>query len=323
MSLQPLTEAVLHIPVMLKEVLHAVRPKDGEIYVDGTFGAGGYSKALLESAECTVYAIDRDPNVAALAGALAERFPGRFFWLLGSFGDMLELLETRGVTSVNGIVLDIGVSSMQIDTPARGFSFRTDGPLDMRMSTEGESAADIINHADEEELANILYEYGEERQSRRIARAIVRARTENPITRTSELSAIIGQVVKTKDGTNPATRSFQALRIKVNDELGELERVLSAAEKLLMQGGRLVVVTFHSLEDRIVKQFFQSRSGEARGGSRHLPSIGETQKPAAARLPVFSLLQRKAVLAGDPEIRINPRARSAKLRSVVRTGGAA
>jgi 16S rRNA (cytosine1402-N4)-methyltransferase len=312
-------ETKQHIPVMLPEVLQAMQPKDGEVYLDGTFGAGGYSRALLESAGCTVYAVDRDPNVADMAAALAKAFPNRFFWLMGSFSDMVSLLEGRGITSVNGIVLDIGVSSMQIDAPERGFSFRSDGPLDMRMAQSGQSAADIVNNAAEEELADILYHYGEERKSRAIARAIVQARTEEPITRTRQLADIVRRVLKGgKDGLDPSTRTFQALRIRVNDELGELARALSAAEILLGDGGRLVVVTFHSLEDRIVKQFFQSRSGETRGGSRHLPQIGATHKATAAHLPAFFLPRRKPVLPSPSEIRINPRARSAKLRSAIR-----
>jgi len=306
-----------HAPVMLKEVLAAIRPAAGEVYVDGTFGAGGYSRALLEAAECTVYAIDRDPNVAALAEKLSHSFPGRFFWLTGNFGDMIELLASKNVTSVNGVVLDIGVSSMQLDSAARGFSFRQDGPLDMRMSASGMSAADLVNEAEEEELADILYHYGEERRSRAIARAIVKARAEKPITRTAELAAIIRRVVFAKD-SDPATRSFQAIRIKVNDELGELERALAAAERLLAPQGRLVIVTFHSLEDRIVKQFLQSRSGETRGGSRHLPQPGETRDAVVRVLPPFLLAQKKPVLPTVEEIRFNPRARSAKLRSAVR-----
>ncbi len=310
-----------HSPVMLKEVLTAVRPARGEVYVDGTFGAGGYSRALLEAAECTVYAIDRDPNVAVLAEKLAAAFPGRFFWLLGSFGDMIDLLASKGVESVDGVVLDIGVSSMQLDNAERGFSFKGDGPLDMRMGDSGQTAADIVNTAEEEELADILYHYGEERASRRIARAIVKAREEKPIARTRELAEIIRRVVK-KGEIDPATRSFQALRIKVNDELGELERALTSAERLLSPKGRLVVVTFHSLEDRIVKQFLQSRSGETRGGSRHLPQSGETRAVVAGHLPLFFSAQKKPLTASAEEIRINPRARSAKLRSAVRSEAA-
>jgi 16S rRNA (cytosine1402-N4)-methyltransferase len=305
---------------MLPEVLDAMQPASGEIYVDGTFGAGGYSRALLEGAQCTVYAIDRDPNVAGLAEALAAAFPGRFFWLLGNFGDMVELLAAKGVESVDGIVLDIGLSSMQIDTAARGFSFRSDGPLDMRMSGAGESAADIVNGADEEELANIIYQYGEERKSRHVARAIVKAREVAPITTTGALAGIVRKAVRgMPGGIDPSTRTFQALRIKVNDELGELERALDAASTLLAAGGRLVVVTFHSLEDRIVKQFFQSRSGETRGESRHLPPSGATRTAVAGRPPIFLLPRKKPTLPAEHEMRTNSRARSAKLRVAIRT----
>lgn len=311
-----------HIPVLRDEMLAAIQPTHGEIYVDGTFGAGGYSKALLEAAQCTVYAIDRDPSVAGLAEKLAQDFPGRFFWLMGNFSDMVNLLASHGVMSVHGIVLDIGVSSMQIDTPDRGFSFRTNGPLDMRMSSSGQSAADLINTAEEDELADILYHYGEERRARAIARAIVKARATAPITQTLELAEIIRRVVK-GGVIDPATRSFQALRIKVNDELGELERALDAAQHLLTSGGRLVVVTFHSLEDRIVKKFFQSRSGETRGGSRHLPQAGEIPLKAADSLPPFLLVQKKPITATDLEARSNPRSRSAKLRYATRQEHAA
>lgn len=307
-----------HIPVLLNEVLEAMTPVAGEIYVDGTFGAGGYSRALLEAAECTVYAIDRDPSVAVFAEALALAFPGRFFWLLGSFGDMLDLLVSKGVEKVNGIVLDIGVSSMQIDTPERGFSFRFDGPLDMRMSGQGESAADLVNGAEEGALADILYHYGEERRSRAIARAIALERAKAPIETTARLASIVRRVLGRGDGIDPATRTFQALRIRVNDELGELERALEAGERLLAPSGRLVVVTFHSLEDRIVKQFFQSRSGETRGGSRHLPPFGPTQTEAGGRPPAFFLPKRKAISASPSEASANSRARSARLRLAVR-----
>lgn len=310
-----------HIPVMLPEVLQAMQPKDGEIYVDGTFGAGGYSRALLESSKCKVYAIDRDPNVATMAQKLAAAFPNRFFWIAGNFSDMIELLAGRGITSVNGVVLDIGVSSMQIDNPQRGFSFRTDGPLDMRMSADGQTAADLINKSSEEELADIIYYYGEERKARQIARALVNARTEEPIICTKQLADIVRRVTgRSKDGIDPSTRTFQALRIRVNNELGELEQALKAAERLLHEGGRLVVVTFHSLEDRIVKQFFQSRSGETRGGSRHLPHIGATHKATADHLPAFFLKGRKPVLPTSSETLANPRSRSAKLRFAIRTG---
>jgi len=315
--------AVPHIPVMINEVLASVQPMDGEIYVDGTFGAGGYTRALLGAASCTVYAIDRDPNVAVFAEKLTREFPGRFFWLLGSFSDMIELLAGQGVKSVNAIVLDIGVSSMQIDNAMRGFSFRYEGPLDMRMGNSGATAADIVNTVEEEDLANIIYNFGEERESRRVARAIVRAREQAPITTTLQLADIVRKVVRGNKGIDGATRTFQALRIYVNDELGELTRALHAAEKLLAGGGRLVAVTFHSLEDRIVKQFLQSRSGETRGGSRHLPPVGATRHAPADSLPTFFLSRRKPILPNDAELNVNTRARSAKLRVAIRTEVAA
>ena len=308
---------VPHISVMLPEVLSALQPRDGEIYVDGTFGAGGYSRALLNAAECRVYAIDRDPEVRRFAEVLEKEFAGRFVLLAGNFADMVELLASEGVERVDGVVLDVGVSSMQIDTAERGFSFRNDGPLDMRMSQDGMSAADLVNEADETELADILYHYGEERQSRRIAKAIVEARAIAPITRTSQLAEIVRRVLgRGKDGIDPATRTFQALRIKVNHELEELERALAAAESLLVSGGRLVVVAFHSLEDRIVKQFLTLRSSATSGVSRHLPPSLEA---GAAPLPSFFLRPRGAVKVGADEASNNSRARSAKLRAAVRT----
>ncbi len=304
-----------HIPVMMNEVLAAMRPADGEIYVDGTFGAGGYSRALLEEAECTVYAIDRDPDVARFAEKLKDRFAGRFYLLAGTFGDMLELLAAEGVQQVHGIVLDVGLSSMQLDEAERGFSFQQDGPLDMRMGGDGITAADLVNNTDEQELADIIYRFGEERASRRIAREIVRVRQDHPITRTSELAEIVRRAAKTgKTKTDPATRTFQALRIAVNDELGELQRALTAAEELLVPGGRLIVVSFHSLEDRMVKEFFRSRSGETGGVSRHLPVIS-----GEAISPTFFLSNRKTVTPAIEEVQSNPRARSARMRFGIRT----
>jgi 16S rRNA (cytosine1402-N4)-methyltransferase len=289
-----------------------MQPADGEVYVDGTFGAGGYSRALLEAAECRVYAIDRDPSVAALGRLLQEDFPERFFLLAGTFGNMVELLAAQGVASVNGVVLDIGVSSMQLNVPGRGFSFSHDGPLDMRMGALGLSAADIVNRYSEKEIADILYMYGEEKASRRIARAIVKARETAPITRTKQLAEIVRSVMGRKEKIDPATRTFQGLRIAVNEELSELEQGLEAAEQLLAPGGRLLVVTFHSLEDRIVKQFYQSRSGDTRGGSRHLPATADSAPST------FFLPQKKPVLPNEAEIAANPRARSAKLRVAVK-----
>lgn len=303
-----------HVPVLLDEVLDALAVRDGAAYVDGTFGAGGYTLAILGRAGCTVYAIDRDPNAAAAGRALPEAKTGRLVLMEGRFGDMDALLAERGVNQVDGVALDIGVSSMQIDQAERGFSFAKDGPLDMRMEQSGPSAADVVNHADEEEIANILYRLGEERQSRRIARAIVAARIDKPFERTLELAGLVAKTIrKSSDGIHPATRTFQALRIHVNDELGELERGLVAAEKVLAPGGRLAVVTFHSLEDRVVKTFLKERSGDVPSPSRHLPQLANG--PAAT----FTLLGRKAVTAGADEVAQNPRSRSAKLRAAIRT----
>jgi len=237
-----MTAASPHYPVLMNEVVHALAPKDGGCYVDATFGAGGYTRALLEVAACTVWAIDRDPNVRKHCDALEQDFPGRVTLLQGCFGDMEELLVGVGVDNIDGIAIDLGVSSMQLDEPARGFSFRTDGPLDMRMAQHGMSAADVVNTMAESELADIIYQYGEERASRKIARAIVELRDEKPFERTSDLANLVRRIVrKSKDGIDPATRTFQALRIHVNDELGEVERGLRAAEALLSPGGRLAV----------------------------------------------------------------------------------
>ena len=299
-----------HIPVLLSEVVAALAPRDGGIYVDGTFGAGGYSRALLAGADCQVIALDRDPSAVALGQRLAAESNGRLRMIEGCFGDMDRLLADAGIGAVDGVALDIGVSSMQIDQAERGFSFAKDGPLDMRMAPSGPTAADVVNHTDEAALADILFRFGEERQSRRIARAIVNDRRETPFTRTAQLADLIRRVVRSsRDGIDPATRSFQALRIYVNDELGELERGLKAAESVLSDGGCLAVVTFHSLEDRMVKQFFKERSGMQAAPSRHQPQA------VVGVNPVFALLNRKAVVASEAEIRVNPRSRSAKLRA--------
>tara|TARA_R110002095_G_scaffold27945_3_gene27979 strand:- start:883 stop:1848 length:966 start_codon:yes stop_codon:yes gene_type:complete len=311
-----------HYPVMMPEVLEALSPKDGEIYVDGTFGAGGYSRAILDAANCTVYAIDRDASARVRAEGMTKEYGARFVFLRGCFGDARALLHEAGVTRVNGFVLDVGVSSMQIDEGARGFSFRFDGPLDMRMDMEsGQTAADIVNSYDEEDLANVIYEYGEERLSRRIAKAIVTRRAEKPFETTADLADVIRAVMPKKPGDkiDPATRSFQALRIAVNDELGEIDRALIASEDILDDEGRLVVVCFHSLEDRRVKNFFKKKSGKGAGGSRHLPEQ-DTPEPAVFDLP----LRNKAVKPSKTETGENPRSRSAKLRYAVRcarTGG--
>ena len=266
-------DIVRHIPVMLPDVLDALQPRPHETYIDGTFGAGGYTRAILETADCRVVAFDRDPTAIAAGAALVEAFAPRLTLLHRPFGEMAEAIQEIGVEAVDGVVLDIGVSSMQIDQAERGFSFQSDGPLDMRMSCEGPSAADVVNGFEEEQIADIVYEYGEERRSRAIARAIVKARAIAPLTRTKDLADLVLRVFhgRKEDGRHPATRTFQGLRIFVNDELGELERALGAAEKILRPGGRLVLVTFHSLEDRIVKRFLAERSGKMDQGSRYLP----------------------------------------------------
>jgi 16S rRNA (cytosine1402-N4)-methyltransferase len=309
-----------HIPVMLSEVLAALEPSDGQIIVDGTFGAGGYSQAILEAADCKVIAIDRDPAAIAAGKPLAERFPGRLQLITGRYSAMEEIAERQRLEAVDGVALDLGVSSMQLDEAARGFSFMKEGPLDMRMGKEGPSASDIVNTLSERELAEIIGKLGEERRSRAIAKAIVARRAETPILTTSELADIVARVVgrKRDEVKHPATRTFQALRLYLNEELDELAHGLSAAERLLKAGGRLVVVTFHSLEDRIAKRFFASRSTPAPRGSRHLP---ETSGPAFA--PSFRLLNRGAVEPNQSEISRNPRARSARLRAAERTAAPA
>jgi 16S rRNA (cytosine1402-N4)-methyltransferase len=301
-----------HIPVMLAEMLAALAPAAGQTLLDATFGGGGYAQAILAAAPCTLWAIDRDPAAIARGAEIAARHPGRLHLIEGSFGDMLTLLQSHGVTALDGVVLDLGVSSFQIDDPARGFSFRADGPLDMRMSRAGPTAADLVNTLPEAELADLLYQLGEERLSRRIARAIVAARAAAPVQTTARLAGIIrGVVPRAKDGIDPATRSFQALRLRVNDELGEIERALAAATALLAPGGRLVVVSFHSLEDRIVKHFFANAAGRAPSPSRHDPRGLAAQQ--AAR---FRLLTVRAERPGASEIARNPRARSARLRAL-------
>jgi len=309
-----------HIPVMLSEVLHALEPKSGAIIVDGTFGAGGYSKAILEAAECEVIAIDRDLEAVAAGRALAAKFPGRLKLVAGRFGAMDEIVNRQGIEAVDGVALDLGVSSMQLDEPERGFSFIHEGPLDMRMGKEGPSASDIVNELSAGELAEIIGKLGEEGRSRAIAKAIVARRAEAPIETTKELSDIVARVLgrKRDEAKHPATRTFQALRLYLNDELDELARGLSAAERLLKAGGRLVVVTFHSLEDRIAKRFFASRSTPAPRGSRHLPETSD-----AAFAPSFRLLNRHPIEPNQSEIRRNPRARSARLRAAERTAAPA
>ena len=303
-----------HISVMADEVVRGLAPVDGGVYADGTFGAGGYSAAILRSAKCTVWGIDRDPLAQTFAEKLSQSYPGKITVLSGCFGDMEALLDAAGVVKVDGVALDIGVSSMQIDNPERGFSFRGDGPLDMRMGSDGQTAADVVNKFGEEELANIIYNYGEERASRRIAQAIVELRRTKEISRTGQLASLIRSVVsKSKDGIDPATRTFQALRIYVNDELGELDRGLVAAERLLAPRGKLAVVSFHSLEDRKVKMFLRDRTGDAPRPSRHLPDTG------VVSVPTFKVTKRSGFKASDVEVKMNPRSRSARLRVAERT----
>jgi 16S rRNA (cytosine1402-N4)-methyltransferase len=306
-----------HRPVLQGEMLAALAVRPGGVYLDATYGVGGYSRAILAAGAGRVLAIDRDPAAVARGRAL-EQSRRNFTMIEGCFGDAAALLGERGVAALDGAVLDLGVSSTQLDDAARGFSFTRDGPLDMRMSGRGLSAADVVNGADEATLADILYRYGEERASRRIARAIALRRRSAPIGSTGELAALIAGVLGRQPGRiDPATRSFQALRIHVNDELGELERALAAMPWLLAPGGRLVVVAFHSLEDRIVKRFLAERSDRQARPSRHLPDLAP--RPQA----LFRPLSARAVRPGPAEIAANPRARSARLRAALRLPDAA
>jgi 16S rRNA (cytosine1402-N4)-methyltransferase len=305
-----------HAPVMLAEVLAALNAQDGETIVDGTFGGGGYTRAILATADCKVIGLDRDPD-AIIRGKELELEMGERFEIVETQFSKMDTLQGP----VDAVVLDIGVSSFQIDQAERGFSFMHDGPLDMRMGGDspnsGPSAADVAAQLSEDELTKIFQTYGEEREARRVARAMVNDRVATPYLRTGELAGLCSRVIgrKSPDQIHPATRVFQALRIYVNDELGELEMALAAAETILREGGRLVVVTFHSLEDRVVKTFFNERSKEA-SGSRHTPI---NSGPA----PTFTLITRKPVVASDNEIATNPRARSAKLRAAIRTSAPA
>jgi len=320
-----------HVPVMLAEVLAALRPADGKTYVDATFGAGGYTRAILAAADCKVLALDRDPSAIAAAAPMLAEFTGRLELIEARFATLADVVGNRieaggaiAFTPPDGIVFDIGVSSMQLDEADRGFSFQADGPLDMRMGQAagalsegaGPSAADVVNETPEGELADIFYQLAEERRSRAIAAAIVRRRAEQPFAHTRDLASVVAAVPGTHrpDGKHPATRVFQALRIWVNDELGELARGLLAAEAILPPGGRLVVVTFHSLEDRLVKRFIAERSGRTAGVSRHFPSGG-----VAKREPSFRLVNSKSLSPGREETATNPRSRSARLRWVERT----
>jgi 16S rRNA (cytosine1402-N4)-methyltransferase len=304
-----------HVPVLIDEVIDALAILPGERHVDATFGAGGYTRAML-AAGASVVACDRDPDAIAEGQPLVEASEGRLTLVHGRFGEIDRLLGERGIDAVDGIVFDIGVSSMQLDRDERGFSFQKDGPLDMRMAQEGESAADWLNRADETEIADVLYHYGDERQSRRVARAIVAAR---PLSRTGELAVVIRKALRHPPGApkDPSTKSFQAIRIHVNAELEELTAGLDAAERLLRPGGRLAVVSFHSTEDRIVKNFLRERSGGDVRASRHRPALAPP-----ARAATFDTPARK-VRPGKAEEARNPRARSATLRSAVRTAAPA
>jgi len=303
-----------HAPVLLNEVLAALEPRPGDVIIDATFGAGGYTRAILATG-ATVIALDRDPTVQPHADAVAKDYPESFRLIRTPFSGLADAFEESGAERLDGVVFDIGVSSMQLDQAERGFSFMRDGPLDMRMSDTGETAADIVNTWDHGPMAHIFKLYGEERQSGRVATAILRRRAERPFERTLDLAEVVEKALGGRRGgaIHPATRVFQALRIAVNDELGELRAGLEAAEACLSPGGRLAVVTFHSLEDRIVKAFLTERTGSAPSGSRHAPVAVERRKPS------FVLKFKGAVEAGEDELRTNPRARSAKLRAAVRT----
>jgi 16S rRNA (cytosine1402-N4)-methyltransferase len=309
-----------HIPVMLNEVLTALKPVAGEVYVDGTLGAGGYTRGILDAnKKSSVIGIDRDQTAHDMAARWGADYQGRLTLVKNSFGQLEDALHTISADKVDGIVLDLGVSSMQFDEAERGFSFRFDAPLDMRMDREsGQTAADIVNSMSEEALANLIYLYGEERKSRHIASAIIKARALSKIETTKQLAEIIRGVihVSPRDKIDPSTRTFQALRIAVNDELGELESVLQAAERVLKVGGRLVVVTFHSLEDRIVKNFLNTRARPAPAPSRHMPMAYDVPQNRLS----FSLVTKKPVTPTENEMKINPRSRSAKLRAAVRLG---
>ena len=305
-----------HIPVLGRQAVEMLNPHAGGIYVDATFGAGGYSRAILDVAGTRVIGIDRDRSAIAGGFELVDKSDGRLVLVEDRFSNLAEVCTGQGVNAVDGVVMDVGVSSMQLDQAERGFSFRLGGPLDMRMGHEGPTAADVIAKASEADLANIIYIFGEERHSRAVARAIVAARKEAPVTTTRALADIVSKVVRSKPGEiHPATRTFQGLRIFVNQELDELHLALAAAERVLKPGGRLVVVSFHSLEDRIVKNFLVER-GKAGGGSRHLPELTQAA-------PSFVILTKRPIVPDDAEIAANPRARSAKLRAAERTEASA
>lgn len=303
-----------HTPVLSEEVIENLNIRDGLTYVDGTFGAGGHTKMILSSANCNVISIDRDPTVQILTKKIKSKFPNNFKFIAGNIGRLKFLLKSNGISSIDGgILFDLGVSSMQIDNPDRGFSFKNDGPLDMRMEKIGKSAEDIINKADEKTLNDIIYTLGEERKARRIANAIVSYRKNKSITSTMELANIVRTAIgnNSKLKIDPATKTFQALRIKVNDELDEIENALSDAENLLAPGARLVVICFHSLEDKIVKNFLRKKSGLNPNPHRHSVNIySKTEK----QKPSFKLITKKVLIASNKELSFNYRARSAKLR---------
>ena len=301
-----------HIPVLGRPVVEFLQPRDGGVYIDGTFGAGGYTRAILAAAHSRVIGIDRDQTAIALGADLVEQAKGRLTLVEDRFSNLDAIARTVGYNTVDGVVLDLGVSSMQLDRAERGFSFRLDGPLDMRMGSEGPSATEVIAAVNERDLADIIFSLGEERHSRAVARAIIKARSSVPIETSRALAEIVASVVRSRPGDiHPATRTFQALRSFVNDELSELVTALQAAERILKSGGRLVVVSFHSLEDRIIKSFFADR-GEIRSGSRHAP---EVKRP----ILTFRILSKRPVVADEDEVMRNARARSAKLRAAERT----
>ena len=315
MSARQGRSSVGHLPVMLAEVLEELAPRDGGHYLDATFGGGGYARAILDATPCTLWAVDRDPDAIARGATLAADFPGRLHLLEGRFGDLAALLDGRGVPPLDGIVFDLGVSSFQLDEAARGFSFRADGPLDMRMERSGPSAADLVAGLEERDLSDLIRDLGEERFARRVARAVVAARAEAPIETTGRLAEIVrGAVPRDPSGIDGATRTFQALRLRVNDELGEVERGLAAAASLLAPGGRLVAVAFHSLEDRIVKRFLRDIAGRAPGASRHDPAALLAPRGPAP----YRLLTPTARRPDAAETHGNPRARSARLRAMER-----
>jgi 16S rRNA (cytosine1402-N4)-methyltransferase len=303
-----------HIPVLRDEAITLLNPRENGVYLDGTFGGGGYARTILEAARCTLWAIDRDPAAIARGAALAAAHPGRLHLVEARISEILHLLNQGGVHALDGAVFDLGVSSYQIDDPARGFSFRADGPLDMRMGKDGISAAMLVNTLSESDLADILFSFGEEKASRRIAKSIVERRREKNFETTADLAGVIRSIVRPdKSGIDPATRSFRALRIAVNEELADIAAALTQAASILAPGGRLVVVSFHSLEDRIVKRFFAAASGRGAGASRHDPA-----RLLAVEKPKFRLITGSPITVSAAEARKNPRARSAKLRAMER-----